>query len=344
MTRDAVQAGITLLVTFMLGGCTLGYNSLLFITKSNVGMDTDTTPPTAEISIARREGVVGPTFEKGQTPPVLASFRSERRGILGVFAGVSSTFAGGDAAATMTKLFGGTDVTQAEDATLCLTQQPSPKVLGLDITFPGSGDVQPLLFGTDTSFGLKIAWSGLTAQYPDTMRLGYHRKEFALAPVFGSREACGTVSGVYKVTVPSFLATVDTYATVKGPGDATIQYLQYFATGVAATNLALRKDVREAMLKRLDPKATERLERFESFTKHQELQIRAVEDIQNAYQQLTDQAKRTAVRNEAINLKLVPNGTTDASFNQTLFKIVDGNKPGLADNLKQLKNFIENNS
>src|SRR5262245_57749866 len=93
VSRSGSRGALAVLLPALLGGCALGYNSMLFVTKSNIGLDVDTRPPTAEISIARREGVIAPTFEKGQKPPVLASFRSQFKGLLGIFSSVSSTFA-----------------------------------------------------------------------------------------------------------------------------------------------------------------------------------------------------------------------------------------------------------
>lgn len=246
------RATVLWLQLISLSGCAIGYNSTLFVTKSNIGVDIDSKPPTAEISLARREGVIGPTFEGGQKPPVMASFRYNIKGIFGLFSNVSSTFAGGDAAATMSKLFGGGDATQAENSAVCLSKKPQLTVFGREISFPGEGDVRPFVFGTDTTVGLKIAWSGLTAQIPDTVRFGYNRKEFSLAPVFGAAQRCGD-NGTYVVKIPSFLATVDSSTTVKDPAGSGLDHLQYFATGIAATNLALRQDVRRVMLKRLDP-------------------------------------------------------------------------------------------
>ena len=257
MKTAAVRISVLIFASMTLVGCAIGYNSVLFVTKSNVGIDVDAKPPTAEVSIARREGVVAPTFEKGQTPPVMASFRVNTKGLIGIFANVSSTFAGGDAANTMSKLYGDPDATKPEDSTLCLKQKPAPKVVGYRISFPEQGEVEPFIFGTDTSLGLKLAWSGLTAQFPDTVKLGYNRKELAFAPVFGSEEAsetvCGKTGGKYSVKVPSFVATVDSYVNVKDPAGTSTGWLQYFATGTAATNLTLRKDVRKVMLERLDP-------------------------------------------------------------------------------------------
>lgn len=90
-----------------LSGCGIDYNTTLFVAKSNVGIDVDTTPPTAEVSTAR------------------------------------------------------------------------------------------------------VAWSGAGAQFPDTVRAGFHRKEFALAPVFGTAGSCTTAnngSGTFLVHMPSFYA------------------------------------------------------------------------------------------------------------------------------------------
>ena len=95
------------LAPLALTGC-VGYNTVLFTTKSNAGLDFDTKPPTAEINISRKEGVVEPVFEGGKTPPVMASFSSQigsGGGIGRFFFGVDQTFAGGDSAVTMAKLY-----------------------------------------------------------------------------------------------------------------------------------------------------------------------------------------------------------------------------------------------
>ena len=265
MKRGSIHLVALTVGLLALSGCAVGYNATLFVTKSNVGIDIDSKPPTAEISIARREGVIGPTFEGGQKPPVVASFRYDVKGLIGLFATVSSTFAGGDAAATMSKLFGDPTSTTSENSAVCLVEKPQPHAFGLNLALPGPGEVRPFIFGTDTTVGLKLAWSGLTAQVPDTVRLGYSRKEFALAPVFATPNACtlpGGGTGTYVVKMPSFLATVDGSTTAKGPDTSGLDHLQYFATGTAATNLALRQEVRSVMLRRLDPAAAAVVEEY----------------------------------------------------------------------------------
>lgn len=330
------------LACLLLQGCAIGYNSVLFVTKSNVGIDVDSTPPTAEISIARRENVIEPTFEDGQTPPVLASFRVGIKGILGTFASVSSTFSGGDAAVTMAELFDEKVKRPAKQlAYLCLKKQPSPRLLGQKITFPEPGDVQPFLFGTDTSLGLKLAWSGLTAQYPDTVRLGYNRKELAWAPVFVAKDPeCEKTGHPYRVDIPSFLATMDSSATAKGLETTGLDHLQYFATGKAATQLAQQPGIREAMLKRLDPAAAAAAVKLREFRKHQDAQIEAVERIQAAYKEASDNRKE-AILQKAKQLTLVGPETTTETFVGDLSDAVDSSKPEITKKLDRLVEFAK---
>ena len=181
-----------------------------------------------------------------------------------MFYDISATFAGGDAATTMTRLFNEKTAGQdkIEHGSLCLSDQPKSKSyfsadknLGLGT----SGEYRPFIFGTDTAFGLKLAWSGMMAQVPDTIRLGYNRKEFAWAPIFVSKEECTdpdpriTAKKPYKADVTSFLATIDHEGQATSLKDSGFDHLQYFATGKAATNLSLRQEVRQAMLRKIDP-------------------------------------------------------------------------------------------
>ncbi|MEO8325423.1 MAG: hypothetical protein ABI618_06210 [Nitrospirota bacterium] len=252
-----------LLMTMVQLGCSALEEHVLFMTKTNVGIDVDSTPPTAEISIARREAVLEPTFEGGQTPPVLASFRSAATGLLGgLIYDISATFAGGDAATTMTKLYGDetADPEKIEPSALCLSEQPKSKrnfSPDKDLGLGTSGEYRPFVFGTDTTFGLKLAWSGMTAQIPDTVRLGYNRKEIAWAPIFVSREECtdpvSKVKKPFRANVSSFLATIDHEGQGTSLEDSGFGHLQYFATGKAASNLSLREEVRRAMLKKIYP-------------------------------------------------------------------------------------------
>jgi hypothetical protein len=249
----------TLCFALVLGGCAVGYNSTLFFTKSNIGIDAETKPPTAEISIARREGVITPRFEGGQTPPVLASFRANANPFSRFFFGVKSTFAGGDAAVALAQGPGGPQT--GHNSELCLSEKPGTRsFLGSDVSVPEKGHVDPLFFATDTVLGLKLAWSGTTGQIPDTIRLGFNRKEFAWAPLTGTDVAECTIpgtqqGGVFAIWMPAFLAVLDNDVQVGAPAQTETKWLQYFATGTSATALANLDPIRRVMMERIEPEA-----------------------------------------------------------------------------------------
>jgi len=240
----------------------------MFSTKSNAGLDLDTKPPTAEITISRKEAVIEPVFEKGLTPPVLASFKPRvgfGNGFKNYFLGVDQTFAGGDAAKIMATLYDSPTVhtpnvnEPAFDSKLDLTKAPSGShIWGLNwLTTPAKpGDIRPLVFGTDTLLGLKIAWTGAAGQFPDSVKAGFNRKEFAWAPLITTEDG-------KSIKMPSFLATIESRIIGGNPTNqvgstnsdqgAGISSIQYFATGDAAKSLVYQHDVRDAMLSRLDP-------------------------------------------------------------------------------------------
>lgn len=271
--KQKIQLSCLFAVAALLQGCA-GYNTVMFMTKSNAGLDIDMKPPTAEISISRKEAVIAPAFEKGQTPPVMASFKpnvgfGNRFG--NYFLGVDQTFAGGDAAMTMAMLydeatFKGNGTTFNSELQLGSATDSSGAWWKDILTAPAKpGKIKPFIFGTDTMLGLKVAWSGVGGQFPDTVKAGFNRKEFAWAPV--------TMSEDKKVKMPSFLATIESNIgggseTAEPSGTGTngqnrqggIKSIQYFATGEAANHLARQKDVRDAMLKRLDPRFGESLQ------------------------------------------------------------------------------------
>lgn len=261
-----------------LGAGCVGHNHTLFVTKSNAGLDFEATPPTTEITIARKEGVIAPSFEEGATPPVMASFQphvGSNSGLKNFFFGVDQTFAGGDAAIAMAGLFNRPDApafSATEHDSAITVKDPTPKLPWNAI--PPAGTVRPFVFATDTMFGLKIGWSGV-AQVPDSVKAGFNRKEFAWAPLSKSEVRATTIpaqtvtetlaDGSTRTTtrsaqsyntvslkIPSFLATVDSDANTEGL-DAKVSSVQYFATGKAATLLALQPAVRKALFVRMDP-------------------------------------------------------------------------------------------
>ncbi len=198
-------------IAVLFQGC-VGYDRALFSTKTNVGIDLDTQPPTAEVNVARKELVIAPTFDDGQTPPVLGSFRLNSG--FWIFADVSTTFSGGDAAVTMAALYSdetmkydGAAYQKARDTHFdsSITVAGSPDKIKKGRTSKGAKDkgvslnapnhVKPFYLATDTSLGVKATWNGMTAAIPDSFRIGFNRKEFALAPVFGSPRGFDLIVG-----------------------------------------------------------------------------------------------------------------------------------------------------
>lgn len=275
MTRKT-SFGLMAIALLSLSGC-VGYNTTMFMTKSNVGLDFDAKPPTAEINISRKEAVIEPSFEGGQTPPVLASFKPHAgvgSGFQNFFVGVDQTFAGGDAAVAMSKLYGDQDAPDdSSKYSSALKLSKAPKYSNYFQRVPGPGEVRPFIFSTDTMLGLKAAWSGTGGQIPDTVKLGFNRKEYAWAPLSMTTEAMDKVTP-QRVKMPSFLATIESHMNIAGytnesgktPNAAEIVSLQYFATGDAARLLALRRTVRMAMLARLDPNSQQFKSKFGSET------------------------------------------------------------------------------
>lgn len=256
-------------ITMLLVGCA-GHNHTLFVTKSNVGLDFDSKPPTLEVSVSRKEAVIAPVFEGGQTPPVLASFRpgaGTEGGFTSFFMGVDQTFAGGDAALAMSKLYNKPTATDKTEYDSAIRLNKLPDYANVFQRIPGPGKTRALIFGTDTSFGLKAAWSGVGGQIPDTVRLGFNRKEFAWAPLSSTPTNVNAQgrpnTAAVAIKMPSFLATIESKQTL-GTNGGKVEGMQYFATGDSATYLALQQDVRAAMHARLDPNNTAFKSKFSS--------------------------------------------------------------------------------
>ena len=110
---------LPLSVSLILSGCSIGYDTAIYGTKTNFGLDIDTKPATAEISISRKELAIQPTFPGSSkngakysqnTLPMISTF-----GLSGKFFDpkITANFSGGKAATT---LVGGNE----EDSYVCL--------------------------------------------------------------------------------------------------------------------------------------------------------------------------------------------------------------------------------
>ncbi|MCF8050031.1 MAG: hypothetical protein K9L59_02255 [Desulfobacterales bacterium] len=272
-------------VILMATGCSVGKTSTMFITKTNAGLELSYEPPTLALDISRIEGVLGPQFENGKKLPVLASFKFKNSGAFAPHLG--STFATGDAAVVLAAFYGDQttpdqwnerlkQVKTLVDSSLELDNKPNPGTWhSFQKAENGTGlkevDVKTVFFGTDTMLGLKVAWSTMTGALPDSAKLGYNRKEFALLPISMAEENSDD-NKKYRMKMAPLLATLDAPIDANtGAQSLETSYIQYFATGEAATLLAFQQDVRRAMLVRLDPNQNSYLRKFgEGLGRHQE--------------------------------------------------------------------------
>ncbi|NKB82589.1 MAG: hypothetical protein GKS05_12015 [Nitrospirales bacterium] len=264
---------VMLIGSTLLTGC-FGYDRILFVTKTNVGLDVENKPPTAEITIARREIAIAPTFqdttdEEHKTPPLLAAFG--RTG--GLFTtGLKSHFAGGDAAIVLaqgsesegagTEGAGARTDKAKNSSAICLDKEPDSrpplKKFWHWLTGRPDENTRAFYFATDTIFGLKVGWDGTGGPYPTNLKLGYNRKELAFPPVFvksvkkDGDKKCS--KGSWKVKVPSFFASLDNESSLAGALNAEenkVSHVQFFATGRAATEWVQRDEVNKKAYKEM---------------------------------------------------------------------------------------------
>ena len=240
-----------------LSGCTNPQLDTVFYTVTNMGVNFDSRIPAAEISLSRREGVLQPEFEGGVHLPVIATSDS-RPGLLE--GRVTATFIGGAAAEIAARDKGETDESKLLErgpGIVCVTTVP----VGNDgLKIPGAGATRPFIFGTSTNYGLFVGWDAPGTPIPQTVRLGYTRRELAIASVFAAGDCPAAIKShfatgaIHAVAMPSFLATIDggnrvgTPPTGIGtPQTTSIAVRQSFATGSAARLLANDSKLRNAL-------------------------------------------------------------------------------------------------
>jgi hypothetical protein len=348
--KTLTQLLMQLVPLTLLTGC-VGYNSAVFMTKSNVGLDFDTKPPTAEISVARREAVIAPAIGNGKTPPFMASFQMHQNGLQSFLFGISQTFSGGDAAVAMAKLYDlpttNSNFLTNCDSSLEMSGQPFYKILFWGKGFPETNRIRPFIFGTDTSLGVKVAWSGLSAQMPDTLRVGFSRKEFAWAPLSHIQ-----TNGTHLLKIPSFLATVDKQLRVGALTNTSLRQIQFFATGDAARYLTLQEDVRKAMIYRSDPAAPVKAAEASRLIQQQRIQATQLEgeklskhaaELIDQFQQLgkLDQAGAFADQAQLLNLNTFRNKASAEEKSSYLKAAATSSSPQRSARVKTFINSME---
>jgi len=198
-------------------GCA-GTDSVLFVTATTIGIDADTTPPHATIGYDRYEGYIGPAYSTGALPPVFAKIESD----LKIFnPEIRQLYATGDAARLVTK-----EEIKEGDRT------DDGKM------YTDSGRV--MLFGTGTNIGLRVTWAG---NAPESISFGYKRKEFSYIPLGSVPDTDDPTKMVDKYG--SVLAAIDMGVHTETLLTTGTAVTQFFATGDAAKNLAVREPIRQ---------------------------------------------------------------------------------------------------
>lgn len=264
----------TLAAASLLAGCA-GTKNILMTSQTNVGVAYGTKPPELRVDVSRDELILQPVFAGGKTLPTVMGFGTRTRAnfFQRFFFGVGSFFSTGNAAAILTS----ENATAGNGAgTIEVEGTDSPESYSLQKAIAernklsGPGIMRPLYFGTRTNFGAHVAWDTTTGIYPSSANVGYHRKEFAWAPVTWEHGEEGTI----RVGVPSTYAEVHAKMEATGSRDgktdaaAHFQYGQYVATGQAAENMAAKAEVRARFAKP-----------SEEFQKEQETKARKQEAV-----------------------------------------------------------------
>jgi hypothetical protein len=198
-------------IVLMLGACNTS-ERVAFGTHTIYGLDIDTEPtPTLSIGVDRGEVMVGPRYDNGAVPPVVASVKLKG----GLFStDVSQIYATGNAATLATK---GEPI-------------PNPKEL--------KGGRKTMIFGTNTNLGLKVSFIG---NAPKSFSFGFKRQELSVIPVGTNDKGVDTYGSV--------LAAIDTDTDVSLLDDSKFGYGAFFATGLAAESLAETPEIQGAFKK-----------------------------------------------------------------------------------------------
>jgi hypothetical protein len=234
---------------------------MVFVTKTSLSVvDVDSTPPGISVAYDRTEGVVGPTFQQGHAPSVLAHISSDGS----MFTPrIKQAYATGDAARF---LVGGEDdgcltIPRGAPATHTgMGRQTSEAATNESKDENGSF---PMFFSTQTTAGLKLEFSSASGQMlPSGFVFGYRRKEASAirvaripASALRGRPNCTANNGAEHVVYPAVIASIDLRASrgsqpaasdagATGSGLArpqpTLDNCQFFATGDAAKLVARR--------------------------------------------------------------------------------------------------------
>lgn len=356
MTKDDGEVAMSrsfglLLLMLLPAACAVGRDNVIFVTRTNVAIDFDTTPPTTEIGFNRYEAVLSPVDVNGNVLPVLTSV-GVKAGPLNF--GANHSFATGNAAIVMAEYLGkktdlGNDdaIERSEGGTQVIDPMKLRGTLeGNSISDEGRVGY---VFATTTTLGLAVSWDA--TYVPTAVALGYKRKELAVVPLKNPLETDASGAGVTtdekRWTLASLIATADSGATTGGPSGTGVIVGQTFATGQAATFLACHPAIRAAlgpsMIPNYDEVARQLEKAADKLNAPRETQQTSFDAVKAWYRSADHPptaAQKADARKKAIELGLVPDSTDDAGFlkalQTTAHKGADANAKAFEDLVKSL--------
>ena len=224
------------ILSLSLFGCGGDPDRVLFLTTTQIGIDTDSKSQSTAIGYERYEGYIGPGYKNGGVPPVIARLESN---LSIIDPKVSQVYATGDAARLAS---GGTAKWKEK---------------------PLTGQREIMFFGTGTNLGLKVDFSAETPAF----NLGYKRQEFSLIPI-GAQKVQAKVA----TRASDNMADTKTRRDVDQSEDVYLSVLaafnlnianrsfegtgagvsQFFATGDAAEKLAATENIKMAFQNEAD--------------------------------------------------------------------------------------------
>lgn len=290
---------LLLITIFVLAGCATGKDSILFVTKTSIAIDVDTNPMTFDVGYGRQEGSIAPVMGNGEVLPLMSSISSDGSFTASLFgSGVAQNFGVGNAAKILSRYIGSTLNPADSNASVFDTIIENPAAISGNLD-----NGRRYFFGTKTNFGFTVGFVAERAYTPDSIALGYKRKEFASVPIMQS-------SG--SLAIPSLLATSGNSASASD-NSAGFNVSQFYATGYAANFLAAHPVIRNAVISSImkndevDEHLSARLEARKQLTSLQDnaalAKYRAREIIDN-----TDDANLQALLNS-----LHTNGVADSA-------------------------------
>jgi hypothetical protein len=239
--KPMIQGFLIAIIIFSFSGCSnLGKKNVLFMTKTSMGVDMDTKPPTFDVGFNRKEVIIGPVMEGGKVHSNMASFNSD----VGVVnQGIGQSFATGQAATIMTKYLNTPAKPAGLDGTISLDEINDVN----ELTIPK--ERERYFFGTDTGFALRVNFALEEGGLPDSINLGYKRKELAFVPLVPAG-ADGK-----KAALASLMATDHLDIVEKSRDETELKFNQFFATGNAAKYLAANPGIRDQIAPKIIPAA-----------------------------------------------------------------------------------------